>query len=472
MSLLLKRMYIGRCPIARPAPIRSLLAGVPVHMAIMAAFDASAGALALGAISLGFKPCILRAQSDSARAARPDSTSARTLTPVKVTGRVDDLIGIASTRLGGARRRARIFACARSRARASCSRPCPGMIVTQHSGDGKANQYFVRGFNLDHGTDFQTRLEGMPLNMPSHAHGQGYTDLNFLIPELVDYIDYRLGVYHAELGDFGSAGGAEFQLVRSARPRRSLTSSGGEHGLARLAVGASRRVGRGRPARRRRAQGVRRSVGRSPSGFASRAASRATRGARRASRFSVLGMAYRNRWNATRPDPAARRRRRARSRASDSSTTPTAGARSATASRARGVASARRSTQSVQLFGIYSDLEPVLELHVLPRRSRARRPVQPARAPRRSSAANVTHAQQVARVRRRAHGHGRAADARGLHRRRRAAIARERRARIGTVRQDDVTRDGHGRVRRGASRAGAVVPHDVRRARRRATRST
>ena len=62
----------------------------------------------------------------------------------------------------------------------------PGVIVTQHSGDGKANQYFLRGFNLDHGTDFATWVDGMPVNMPSHAHGQGYSDLNWLIPELVD----------------------------------------------------------------------------------------------------------------------------------------------------------------------------------------------------------------------------------------------------------------------------------------------
>src|SRR6187549_821043 len=82
----------------------------------------------------------------------------------------------------------------------------PGLIVTQHSGDGKANQYFVRGFNLDHGTDFRTLLEGMPLNMPTHGHGQGYTDLNIVIPELVDHLDYKLGVSHAEYGDFGSAG--------------------------------------------------------------------------------------------------------------------------------------------------------------------------------------------------------------------------------------------------------------------------
>ena len=69
----------------------------------------------------------------------------------------------------------------------------PGVIVTQHSGDGKANQYFLRGFNLDHGTDFATFVDGMPVNMPTHAHGQGYSDLNFLIPELVDRIELPQG---------------------------------------------------------------------------------------------------------------------------------------------------------------------------------------------------------------------------------------------------------------------------------------
>ena len=85
----------------------------------------------------------------------------------------------------------------------------PGMVVTQHSGDGKANQYFLRGMNLDHGTDFATSLNGMPINMPSHAHGQGYTDLNFLIPELVNKVQYNKGPYYAESGDFSSAGSAQ-----------------------------------------------------------------------------------------------------------------------------------------------------------------------------------------------------------------------------------------------------------------------
>lgn len=91
----------------------------------------------------------------------------------------------------------------------------PGVIVTQHSGDGKANQYYVRGFNLDHGTDFRTTVLGMPVNMPSHAHGQGYTDLNFLIPELVRSITYKKGTYYAEEGDFSAAGAAAFDYVRT-----------------------------------------------------------------------------------------------------------------------------------------------------------------------------------------------------------------------------------------------------------------
>ncbi|MEN3976394.1 TonB-dependent receptor [Emcibacter sp. SYSU 3D8] len=87
----------------------------------------------------------------------------------------------------------------------------PGMIATQHSGTGKANQYFLRGFNLDHGTDFAARFEGMPVNMPTHGHGQGYLDLNFIIPEIVEYVSYEKGPYHADVGDFSSAGSAAFK---------------------------------------------------------------------------------------------------------------------------------------------------------------------------------------------------------------------------------------------------------------------
>jgi len=91
----------------------------------------------------------------------------------------------------------------------------PGMVVTQHSGSGKANQYFLRGFNLDHGTDFATSVDAMPINMRSHGHGQGYTDLNFIIPELIQNIQYRKGPYYAEVGDFSGAGAAQFSLKNS-----------------------------------------------------------------------------------------------------------------------------------------------------------------------------------------------------------------------------------------------------------------
>jgi len=89
----------------------------------------------------------------------------------------------------------------------------PGMIVTQHSGSGKANQFYLRGFNLDHGTDFATYVDEMPVNMRTHAHGQGYTDLNFMIPELVSHLHYKKGPYSAEEGDFSSAGVARMHLV-------------------------------------------------------------------------------------------------------------------------------------------------------------------------------------------------------------------------------------------------------------------
>ena len=82
----------------------------------------------------------------------------------------------------------------------------PGLIVTLHSGEGKANQFLLRGYNLDHGTDLETYVDGMPINQPTHAHGQGYTDLNFMIPELADVISYTKGPNHASVGDFGAVG--------------------------------------------------------------------------------------------------------------------------------------------------------------------------------------------------------------------------------------------------------------------------
>ncbi|MDP9125386.1 MAG: TonB-dependent receptor [Pseudomonadota bacterium] len=114
----------------------------------------------------------------------------------------------------------------------------PGLVVTQHSGDGKANQYFLRGYNLDHGTDFATFVEGVPINMPTNAHGQGYTDLNFLVPELVEKIDYRKGPYFAEDGDFSSAGSARIKYVDSL-PRGILSLTAGDNGYRRMVLAGS-----------------------------------------------------------------------------------------------------------------------------------------------------------------------------------------------------------------------------------------
>ncbi|MEO8936172.1 MAG: TonB-dependent receptor [Burkholderiaceae bacterium] len=120
----------------------------------------------------------------------------------------------------------------------------PGLIVSQHSGDGKANQYYLRGFNLDHGTDFATFVDGMPINMRTHAHGQGYTDLNFLSPELVSRIDYKKGTYYADEGDFASAGAAHLRLIDKL-DRGIASVAAGEHGYTRGFIANSNALGAG-----------------------------------------------------------------------------------------------------------------------------------------------------------------------------------------------------------------------------------
>ena len=120
----------------------------------------------------------------------------------------------------------------------------PGLIVTQHSGSGKANQFFVRGFNLDHGTDFAIRVDGIPINLPSHAHGQGYLDVNWLIPELVDTVNYKLGPYYADVGDFSSAGALDLQYLQS-MPHGIASVTAGQFDYYRTLVANSTPMGRG-----------------------------------------------------------------------------------------------------------------------------------------------------------------------------------------------------------------------------------
>jgi hypothetical protein len=173
-----------------------------------------------------------------------DSTardSSRTLSAVQITGRRDNLTGVAVSAAQGRIGRADLKQRPLVR-EGEILEAVPGMILTQHSGDGKANQMFLRGFNLDHGTDFQTRIESMPLNLVTHAHGQGYSDLNLIIPELVEHVAYSLGPYYAELGDFGSAGGATLSFARTL-PRAFASAEGGAWGYRRLVAAGSQTTG-------------------------------------------------------------------------------------------------------------------------------------------------------------------------------------------------------------------------------------
>jgi len=127
---------------------------------------------------------------------------------------VDDLIGIASASTVGVVTAQQVDERETHRP-ADVLESVPGFLVSQHSGEGKANQYYLRGFNLDHGTDVATTVAGVPVNMPTHAHGQGYSDSNFLIPELVSGIQYKKGPYYADEGDFSAAGAVNVNYVNA-----------------------------------------------------------------------------------------------------------------------------------------------------------------------------------------------------------------------------------------------------------------
>ena len=173
----------------------------------------------------------------------------------------------------------------------------PGLIITQHSGEGKANQYFLRGYNLDHGTDLAIKIDGMPVNMRTHGHGQGYADFNFLIPELIGNVNIRKGPYYADEGDFASAGSLHVDLVNFVdKPFAQVTV--GSFGYRRALGVASTKVGEGNllvagelnahngpwdtPDRLRKINAVLRySQGDAANGL------------------SLMGMAYSNRWTST-----------------------------------------------------------------------------------------------------------------------------------------------------------------------------
>ena len=209
---------------------------------------------------------------------------------------VDDLIGIAGSASEGVVTAKEIERRPFQRA-GEVLETVPGVIVSQHSGEGKANQYYLRGFNLDHGTDIAITVAGVPVNMPTHGHGQGYADANFLIPELVSGVQYKKGPYFAEEGDFASAGAVNVNYV-SLLDKHLAVLQGGSGRFGRALFAASPKVGNGfllyaieagtndgpwlRPDDFRKLNGV----------------ARYTTGGQRGG-FSITATAYSAKWNAT-----------------------------------------------------------------------------------------------------------------------------------------------------------------------------
>jgi outer membrane receptor protein involved in Fe transport len=180
--------------------------------------------LSLALLPLSF-PLVLSAQESD------------TLDEMVVTGKAENLLSQAATSSEGHADFLEIAQRPLAR-RSEILEVVPGMVTTQHAGGGKATQYFMRGFNLDHGTDFAVSVERMPINMRSHAHGQGYADLNGLLPELVKSVDYTKGTYTARNGDLSTAGSADFVLWE-ALPQGIASVEMGEHNYYRMLMAES-----------------------------------------------------------------------------------------------------------------------------------------------------------------------------------------------------------------------------------------
>ena len=158
-------------------------------------------------------------------------------TTINVQGREDDLSGIADSSAQGTVGAKEIQDRPMLRS-GEVLETVPGLIITQHAGGGKANQYFLRGFNLDHGTDFAVFMDDMPLNLPSHAHGEGYADMNTVIPELVQRVNFEKGPYYAGAGNYGSAGSAHLEFFQtlpriSFKWKAACTAMDGQSGACR-----------------------------------------------------------------------------------------------------------------------------------------------------------------------------------------------------------------------------------------------
>jgi hypothetical protein len=164
-------------------------------------------------------------------------------TTINVQGREDELLGIAESGTQGTVGATEIQDRPILRS-GEVLETVPGVIITQHAGGGKANQYFLRGFNLDHGTDFAIFIDDMPLNLPSHAHGEGYSDMNTVIPEFVKRVNFEKGPYYADVGNYGSAGSAHLEFFKTL-PQNFFRVEGGMYGFERVVFGVSQKLGAG-----------------------------------------------------------------------------------------------------------------------------------------------------------------------------------------------------------------------------------
>jgi len=193
--------------------------------------------------SMQCRACLLFVGSLIAALSSAQESSCGTLAPVTVQSSRNSVLGEASTANEGVVTQQQLEGRTVYRP-GEVLEAVPGLIVSQHSGEGKANQFYLRGFNLDHGTDLRSTVDGMLVNKRTHSHGQGWTDLNFFIPELATELDYRKGPYWAAEGDFASVGAVSIKYADTL-PAAIASFGIGQYGYARSLIANSVKYGNG-----------------------------------------------------------------------------------------------------------------------------------------------------------------------------------------------------------------------------------
>jgi outer membrane receptor protein involved in Fe transport len=178
--------------------------------------------------------------ASAARAADDAAAASPVVSEVVVTASRQDLLGVATTASQGSVTQQELSLRPVYRV-GQLLESTPGLVVTAHSGEGKANQYLVRGFNLDHGTDIANFVDDMPVNRPTNTHGQGYSDVNFEIPELAEGLDFTKGPYYAAIGDFGAVASTHLKLADEVPSQ--LAVAAGSFGIYNLFAGGTHRFG-------------------------------------------------------------------------------------------------------------------------------------------------------------------------------------------------------------------------------------